>query len=63
MASLWPLTKILHNYLRYVDQNQFFRQIRNFIFDMIQMPPQTNDGAQPKVLTGIHWQAAQATSL
>lgn len=50
----------------YVNQNQFFRQIRNFIFDMYDMPDSTSliagngDGLVP---TGIHWQVAQATSL
>lgn len=39
---------------RYVNQNQFFRQIRNFVFGMTQMPPQTDDGGQPFSPTGIH---------
>ncbi|KAK4040087.1 pectate lyase superfamily protein-domain-containing protein [Parachaetomium inaequale] len=47
----------------YVNQNQFFRQIRNFIFDMTQMPLQTDDASQPLTPTGIHWQVAQAASL
>lgn len=50
----------------YVNQNQFFRQIRNFFFDMYDMPESTSledgngDGLVP---TGIHWQVAQATTL
>lgn len=48
---------------RYVNQNQFFRQIRNFIFDLTQMPNATDDNDQPLVPTGIYWQVAQATSL
>lgn len=39
----------------YTNQNNFFRQIRNFIIDLTAMP-QT-------VGAGIHWQVAQATSL
>lgn len=39
----------------WVNQNNFFRQIRNFVIDLTAMPP--NIGA------GIHWQVAQATSL
>lgn len=39
----------------YTNQNNFFRQIRNFVIDLTAMP--TTTGA------GIHWQVAQATSL
>ncbi|KKY23875.1 putative exo-beta-glucanase exg0 [Phaeomoniella chlamydospora] len=39
----------------YTNQNNFFRQIRNFIIDLKSMP--MSSGA------GIHWQVAQATSL
>ncbi|KAK5636635.1 hypothetical protein RRF57_012347 [Xylaria bambusicola] len=42
----------------YINQNNFFRQIRNFIIDMTEMP--TGNG---KASAGIHWQVAQATSL
>ncbi|KAI0393912.1 glycoside hydrolase family 55 protein [Xylariaceae sp. FL0594] len=42
----------------YVNQNNFFRQIRNFIIDMKDMP--TNSSAAS---AAIHWQVAQATSL
>lgn len=38
----------------YANQNNFYRQIRNFIIDMTQAPLTT---------AGIHWQVAQATSL
>lgn len=37
----------------YINQNNFFRQVRNFVVDV----RQTQAG------TGIHWQVAQATSL
>ncbi|KAH8157229.1 hypothetical protein CIB48_g11024 [Xylaria polymorpha] len=47
----------------YINQNQFFRHIRNFIFDMTSMPLSTSDNDQPLVPTGIHWQASQATTL
>lgn len=39
----------------YTNQNNFFRQIRNFVIDLTAMPPSKG--------TGIHWQVAQATSL
>lgn len=39
----------------YTNQNNFFRQVRNFVIDLTAMPP--SSGA------GIHWQVAQATSL
>jgi len=39
----------------YTNQNNFFRQIRNFVIDLTAMPPTAG--------TGIHWQVAQATSL
>ncbi|KAI1755067.1 pectin lyase fold/virulence factor [Xylaria castorea] len=47
----------------YVNQDQFFRHIRNFIFDLNDMPLLTADNDQPLVPTGIHWQVAQATTL
>lgn len=39
----------------YTNQNNFFRQIRNFNIDLTAMPATTG--------AGIHWQVAQATSL
>ncbi|KAK3682221.1 pectate lyase superfamily protein-domain-containing protein [Podospora appendiculata] len=39
----------------WVNQNNFFRQVRNFVIDLTAMP--LEKGA------GIHWQVAQATSL
>ncbi|KAJ2974305.1 hypothetical protein NQ176_g6131 [Zarea fungicola] len=39
----------------YTNQNNFFRQIRNFVIDLTAQPKTTG--------TGIHWQVAQATSL
>lgn len=39
----------------YINQNNFFRQIRNFVIDLTALPPSTG--------AGIHWQVAQATSL
>ena len=38
----------------YANQNNFYRQIRNFVIDMTSAPLKTS---------GIHWQVAQATSL
>lgn len=48
---------------RYINQNQFFRQIRNFVFDLTQMPLKTDEHGQKLVPTGIHWQVSQACSL
>lgn len=39
----------------YTNQNNFYRQVRNFVIDMTLQPYTTG--------TGIHWQVAQATSL
>ncbi|OBT89655.1 hypothetical protein VE02_01791 [Pseudogymnoascus sp. 03VT05] len=39
----------------FTNQNNFFRQIRNFVIDLTLMPPTAG--------AGIHWQVAQATSL
>ena len=39
----------------YTNQNNFFRQVRNFVIDVTEQPPDRG--------TGIHWQVAQATSL
>ncbi|KFY58712.1 hypothetical protein V497_04688 [Pseudogymnoascus sp. VKM F-4516 (FW-969)] len=39
----------------FTNQNNFFRQVRNFVIDLTEMP--ATAGA------GIHWQVAQATSL
>lgn len=47
----------------YINQNQFFRQIRNFVFDLTEMPSATDDRGQKLVPTGLHWQVSQATSL
>lgn len=40
----------------YANQNNMWRQIRNFVIDMTEVPPE-------RVCSGIHWQVAQATSL
>lgn len=47
----------------YINQNQFYRQIRNFVIDLTAMPRAIFQGDQQYVPTGIHWQVAQATSL
>jgi len=39
----------------YTNQNNFFRQVRNFVIDLTGLPASTG--------SGIHWQVAQATSL
>ncbi|KAF2717423.1 glycoside hydrolase family 55 protein [Polychaeton citri CBS 116435] len=40
----------------YTNQNNFWRQVRNFVLDLTDVPP-------TRVCHGIHWQVAQATSL
>ncbi|KAI0647237.1 exo-beta-1,3-glucanase [Trametes meyenii] len=40
----------------YVNQNNFFRSVRNFVIDLRQIPASAS-------ATGIHWQVSQATSL
>ncbi|KAK3303620.1 putative glucan 1,3-beta-glucosidase precursor, partial [Chaetomium strumarium] len=47
----------------YINQNQFYRQIRNMVFDLTAMNDTNQDGDQTFVPTGLHWQVAQATSL
>ncbi|CAK5264005.1 unnamed protein product [Mycena citricolor] len=41
----------------YVNQNNFFRSVRNFVIDVTRVPPTVAQG------TGIHWQVSQSTSL
>lgn len=40
----------------FINQNNFFRSVRNFIIDLRQMPASAS-------ATGLHWQVSQATSL
>ncbi|EJU01870.1 exo-beta-1-3-glucanase [Dacryopinax primogenitus] len=40
----------------YVNQNNFFRSVRNFVIDLTNTPATASS-------TGIHWQVSQATSL
>ena len=47
----------------YINQSNFYRQIRNFNFDMTGMNWTNTDNDQPYVPTGIHWQVGQATSI
>ncbi|KAF3935337.1 hypothetical protein ABW19_dt0208341 [Dactylella cylindrospora] len=47
----------------YINQSNFFRQIRNFILDITAMPAVVRDGESEWVPTALHWQVAQATSL
>lgn len=47
----------------YISQNQFFRQIRNFVFDLYSMPAVTDENGQPLAPTGIHCQVSQACTL
>ena len=45
----------------YRNQNNFFRQLRNFAIDLTEMPEVNPDGLSGPA--GLHWQVAQATSL
>jgi hypothetical protein len=47
----------------YINQNQFFRQIRNLVFDLRDMKLNNTADSQDYVPTGIHWQVSQACSL
>ncbi|OOF92665.1 glycoside hydrolase family 55 protein, partial [Aspergillus carbonarius ITEM 5010] len=47
----------------YINQSNFYRQIRNFIFDMTSMNWTNTDNDQTYVPAGIHWQVGQATSI
>ncbi|KAK6502302.1 hypothetical protein TWF506_002885 [Arthrobotrys conoides] len=47
----------------YINQSNFFRQIRNLILDIRAMPPTIRDGDSSWPPTALHWQVAQATSL
>ncbi|KAG9080237.1 hypothetical protein FRC06_006909, partial [Ceratobasidium sp. 370] len=40
----------------YINQNNFFRSVRNFIIDLREVPANNT-------INGIHWQVSQATSL
>ncbi|KAK5091266.1 hypothetical protein LTR05_001447 [Lithohypha guttulata] len=44
----------------YTNQNNFYRQIRNLIIDMTQMPESNPGGGN---VNGLHWQVAQASSM
>ena len=43
-------------YMSWQSTNVFYRQVRNFVFDMTNISPGS-------AATGIHWPTAQATSL
>ncbi|KAI0384726.1 pectate lyase superfamily protein-domain-containing protein [Hypomontagnella monticulosa] len=47
----------------YINQSNFYRQIRNFVFDMTGMNWTNSDADQGYVPAGIHWQVGQATSI
>ncbi|KAF7172832.1 hypothetical protein CNMCM5623_004961 [Aspergillus felis] len=47
----------------YINQSNFYRQIRNFVFDMTGMNWTNTDKDQTYVPAGIHWQVGQATSI
>lgn len=47
----------------YINQNNFYRQIRNFVFNMTGMNWTNTDNGQQYVPAGIHWQVGQATSI
>jgi glucan 1,3-beta-glucosidase len=47
----------------YINQSNFYRQIRNFVFDMTVMNWTNTDSGQTYVPAGVHWQVGQATSI
>lgn len=47
----------------YINQSNFYRQIRNLVFDMTGMNWTNYDNDQEYVPAGIHWQVGQATSI
>ena len=47
----------------YINQSNFYRQIRNFVFDMKSMNWKNQDSGQTYVPAGVHWQVGQATSI
>jgi glucan 1,3-beta-glucosidase len=47
----------------YINQSNFYRQIRNFNFNMTAMNWTNMDNGQTYVPAGIHWQVGQATSI
>jgi hypothetical protein len=47
----------------YINQSNFYRQVRNFVFDMTSMNWTNQDSGQSYVPAGIHWQVGQGTSI
>jgi glucan 1,3-beta-glucosidase len=47
----------------YINQSNFYRQVRNFVFDMTGQNWTNTDHQQTYVPTGVHWQVGQATSI
>lgn len=47
----------------YINQSNFYRQIRNFKFDLTGQNWTNTDNGQNYVPTGIYWQVGQATSI
>ncbi|KAI9159157.1 Glucan 1,3-beta-glucosidase [Paramyrothecium foliicola] len=47
----------------YINQNQFFRQIKHIKFNLERMPLSNTEHDQEYAPTGIHWQVSQAASL
>ncbi|KAH6647435.1 pectate lyase superfamily protein-domain-containing protein [Truncatella angustata] len=47
----------------YINQSNFYRQIRNFVFDMTAQNWTNYDNDQEYVPSGVHWQVGQATSI
>lgn len=47
----------------YINQSNFYRQIRNFVFDMTGQNWTNTDNDQVYVPSGVHWQVGQATSI
>ncbi|KAF2396068.1 pectin lyase-like protein [Trichodelitschia bisporula] len=47
----------------WINQNNFYRQIRNFVIDLTDMPNYVKKGPKDRLPVGIHWQVSQACTM
>lgn len=57
------LSILLKHGNRWTNQNNFYRQIRNFVIDLTNLPNKVPKGALEGWPVGIHWQVSQACTL
>jgi hypothetical protein len=55
--------KLLLTFFRWTNQNNFYRQIRNFVLDLTRLPNYVPNGAKDSFPVGIHRQVSQACTL